>query len=395
MDVKNALHRRFKPEQVARFGNIHLIYNSLRREHFEAVIRREIERVCRTTRESFGVKVDVTPAVRDLIYRNGVFPVQGVRPVFSSIADVLETNLAKLLFTALVREATAISIDYDHAARSLVGNVGAEIIRIPYTGRIDKIRDNTLEDKVANVAVHEAGHAVAYGVLFGLAPLQLTARVASTYVNGFTFPHQIYSTSQSLLAQVKVLLAGGIAEEVVFGKELASIGRNADRERATEMVVDFVRPLRIRSRVPGQLHARPRLRDGSIRTRTRHREAYMTHLVAETEQLLSEHRIVLGRLGAELAALGALSARRGVERTHRCRRAHRRPTRGARMDAGIQDRARGAGSRTRSWARPACMTGRAQWRRGGSVRCRCAGRAARGDRWDHRRGARSSWPAVK
>ena len=31
VDIKNALSRKFKPEQVARFGNIHLIYKSLRK----------------------------------------------------------------------------------------------------------------------------------------------------------------------------------------------------------------------------------------------------------------------------------------------------------------------------------------------------------------------------
>jgi hypothetical protein len=47
----------------------------------------------------------------------------------------------------------------------------------------------------------------------------------------------------------------------------------------------------------------------------------------------------------------------------------------------------------RSLGRSACPFGSGPERQGGVLRCRCAGRAARGDRWDHRRGARSSWPA--
>jgi len=38
VDIKNALAHKFRPEQVARFGNIHLIYNSLRRIDFERLI---------------------------------------------------------------------------------------------------------------------------------------------------------------------------------------------------------------------------------------------------------------------------------------------------------------------------------------------------------------------
>ena len=37
-----------------------------------------------------------------LIYRNGVFPVQGVRPVFSSVIDILESNVSRFLFEALM-----------------------------------------------------------------------------------------------------------------------------------------------------------------------------------------------------------------------------------------------------------------------------------------------------
>ena len=222
VDIKRALVRRFKPEQVARFGNIHLIYSSLRRCDFEVLIRREIGRVIDSTQRTTGVTVSVGDAVAELIYRNGVFPVQGVRPVFSSVIDILETNLAKLIFRAVMDDEQRVTIDYDSDRRELIGTVGETVSRLPYTGRIDKIRDGTLVDKVANVAVHEAGHAVAYGVLFGLAPLQLTARVAATYVGGFTFPHQIYDTADSMLNQVKVLLAGGLAEEQVYGSGWAS-----------------------------------------------------------------------------------------------------------------------------------------------------------------------------
>jgi cell division protease FtsH len=313
VDIKRALIRRFKPEQVARFGNIHVVYDSLRRADFEELIAREVRRVCSTAHEAFGIDVEVSPAVHELIYRNGVFPVQGVRPVFSSVADILETNLAKLLFQALLAGETRIGVDYDHGSRVLVAAVGEVVSRLPYAGRIDKIRDETLADKVANVAVHEAGHAVAYGLLFGLAPLQLTARVASAYVGGFTFPHQIYGTSESLLRQVKVLLAGGLAEETVFGTQNASIGRAADREKATEILIDFVR----RHGFDREFQANYMLEYAYAMDRSVPEpdiEKMMTRLVAETTQLLSEHRALLTDMATHLAASGSLTAAEVSER---------------------------------------------------------------------------------
>ena len=172
---------------------------------------------------------------------------------------------------------------------------------------MDKIRDSTLVDRVANVAVHEAGHAVAYGVLFGLAPLQLTARVASSYVGGFTFPHQLYETSESILDQVKVLLAGGLAEEVVFGGPLASIGRNADRQRATELVIDFVRRYGFdREFQANYMLEQPYAMDRAVPEPDI--EKLMTRLVAETVQLLARHQDLLVELGASLAERGSLPA---------------------------------------------------------------------------------------
>ena len=241
VDIKNALARRFKPEQVARFGNTHLIYTSLRHKDFIELIAREIEKVRERAARRFGVAVTVDESVHDLIYRNGVFPVQGVRPVFSSVADILESNLAKLLFEAVLAGEDRITLAYDVEARALTCRVGDRAVVLPYTGRLDRIRESSPMDKIANVAVHEAGHAVMYAVLFGLAPLRPTARVASSYVSGFTSPHPIYETAGSLIRQAKVALAGGIAEELVFGKGLASVGRSADRERATMTIIDFIR----------------------------------------------------------------------------------------------------------------------------------------------------------
>jgi len=89
------------------------------------------ERVRESVRVRFGIEVEVDPSVHDLIYRNGVFPVQGVRPVFSSVADILENNLAKLLFTAVLAEQDRIAIAYDEQTRQLRGVVGDERVDLP------------------------------------------------------------------------------------------------------------------------------------------------------------------------------------------------------------------------------------------------------------------------
>ena len=306
VDIKNALSRKFRPEQVARFGNIHVVYRALGRADFEALIRREVTRVCAATRERLGIGVEVDESVHRLIYRNGVFPVQGVRPVFSSVVDILESNLAGFVLAAVEAEATRIHVRYDKAGAALVAQVGERCLRVPYVGRVDAARQRNERDLVANVSVHEAGHAVLYVLTTGLVPLQLKSRVASSYAGGFTFPHRVHETAASLLGQVRVLLAGGLAEELVFGPGHASIGRSHDRVRVTEIAADHVRRYGFDADFQAvygmpleqhQLHTRPT---------DAHIEALLRRETEETRRLLRLHRAFLRDLSTALLEAGSL-----------------------------------------------------------------------------------------
>jgi Peptidase family M41 len=332
VDIKNALMSRFRPEQVARFGNIHLIYRSLRKRDFEELIEREINRVIARAQRLASMTVQVDRSVRDLIYRNGVFPVQGVRPVFSSVIDILETNLTGFMFEAILHKHSSIAITYSESRRELIaglsGNAagakpatkaaakGAKAvakkssgmtITLPYTGRIDTIRQGNLADVVANVAGHEAGHAVVYCALYGLVPLQLTAKVASSYAAGFTFPHQIHETRDNLIAKAKILLAGGLAEDLLFGEGNATVGRLSDREQATITVSDIIR----RYGFDDEFQANYSLNDPYNLDRSvtdPDIEKMISRLQAETRELLRDHMAFLIDLSDALQHAGALKA---------------------------------------------------------------------------------------
>lgn len=308
MDVKNALLRKFRPEQVARFGNIHLIYPSLRKQDFRQLIQREVARVQADTVARTGVSLTVDESMQQLIYRNGVFPAQGVRPLFSSITDILDVNLSGLLLQALSQGASTIHMQYDSDAQTIVAQVGAERMRIPFAGRVDKVRASNNEAVTANISVHEAGHATVYMLLFALAPMQLQSRIANSYAGGFTFPHQVYRTRRSLLDMAKVYLAGGLAEELVFGAQHASIGRAQDREEATRIALDHIR----RYGFEDEFQANYVLEESSYRMNTDASdgrvERLVAHLVAETSRLLSEHQALLVELALALASKGKLES---------------------------------------------------------------------------------------
>jgi hypothetical protein len=312
VDIKQALSKKFRPEQVARFGNIHLIYKSLKKADFHRLIAKEIERIITTTQEKFDVTVQIDASVNELVYRNGVFPVQGVRPVFSSVIDIIETNLSKLLFTALLRQQSTIAISYDFQASQIIATIGDVVERIPFVGRIDKIRESNLQATITNISVHESGHAVAYLVLFGLAPLQLKSKLASYYAGGFTFPHQIYEAKENLVNKIKIYLAGGIAEEIIFGKGNASTGRSHDREQATSLAIDYIRKYGFDEEFQANYmlefaYSMDRaVTDIDI-------EKMVTRLASETRELLSSHQALLQAIATQLAITGTLEAREVAE----------------------------------------------------------------------------------
>lgn len=306
VDIKNALSRKFKPEQVARFGNIHLIYKSLRKADFEKLISEELVKIVKKNKEHFGVDIEITKNLNQLIYQNGVFPVQGVRPVFSSITDIIEANLSKLLFEAFMGNLMYIAMDYDFEKKKIIAQLaGKRTIELDYVGKIDQIRQDNSPDMVANIAVHESGHAIVYGILLGLAPLQLKSRVASRYAQGFSFPHLIHLSKENIINKIKIFLAGGIAEEIVFGEEKATISRSFDREEATSMIMEYIRKYGFDKNFQAYYaHSGPYSMDLSVTDWAI--ERMIRDLTKETRELLEKNKDFLILLSKELAKKGSL-----------------------------------------------------------------------------------------
>lgn len=306
VDIKNALSRKFKPEQVARFGNIHLIYKSLRKVDFESLISEELTRIIKKNKEHFGVDIEITKNLNQLIYQNGVFPVQGVRPVFSSITDIVEANLSKLLFEAFMGNLMHITMDYDFEKKKIISQLaGKRTIELDYVGKIDQIRQDNSPDMVANIAVHESGHAIVYGILLGLAPLQLKSRVASRYAQGFSFPHLIHLSKENIICKIKIFLAGGIAEEIIFGEDKATISRSFDREEATSMIMEYIRKYGFDKNFQAYYaHSGPYSMDLSVTDWAI--ERMIRDLLKETRELLEENQDFLIALSKKLAQKGSL-----------------------------------------------------------------------------------------
>lgn len=248
IDIKKALKRRFKPEQIARFGNNNIIYPSMSRKSFEQLIERRSNNIAESITKLTNINISIKPNIYKLIYDNGVFPVQGTRPLFSTITDTIERNVLDFIYQINSKDIEYNNITIDYINDELVCTYALEYeilgtIKKYYVGDIDKVRkkNNSNDDKKYGIAVHEAGHAVLYSTLLGVAPPQIITLTTNDYAAGYVSIHET-SMSYNMLFKIMVMLYGGAAaEEMVFGKNYRCAGAKSDISKATAIAGSIVR----------------------------------------------------------------------------------------------------------------------------------------------------------
>ena len=249
IDVKKALAERFKPEQIARLGNEHVIYPSFSRATYEQLIRQLCARYVEDVAAQCGVRFAIGQDVLDEIYANAVFPAQGTRPLFSSVHAILSANLVKAALWVLEQSLpTAQSFRMALAAdrRHLVvqGHDAAgrlQTCELPVTLELNRLKQRANADFRALLAVHEAGHALTYCLLFGQAPQEVKINIASFEGGYNSFAGLKVTTRQNALDMMCVGLAGRVAEELVFGEMACTTGAEQDYKQVTAEAARYVR----------------------------------------------------------------------------------------------------------------------------------------------------------
>ncbi|WP_312370053.1 ATP-dependent metallopeptidase FtsH/Yme1/Tma family protein [Lachnoclostridium sp.] len=102
-----------------------------------------------------------------------------------------------------------------------------------------------ISDKDKSItAYHEAGHALATKLL---QPDQYISKVtiipSVRGAGGFNLSipkDSLYQTKRQILCSIKILLAGRVAEELIFGEEEITTGASNDIQKASAMIVDYL-----------------------------------------------------------------------------------------------------------------------------------------------------------
>jgi len=309
------LTTRFKPEQIARFGNIHIIYPSLSKGSYQEIIRRKLREAADAVRELHGIEVAAEKSFDEMIYGNGVFPLQGTRPVFTTLAATIGLSFPRAVLLALESGADTVSISYSQEKKAFICSAGDAEIEVPYAGDLDALREKCRHDthRRREVAVHEAGHAVVHAVLNGIAPLQTNALTIDG--NGFTHCHDMGRSPQGVMRGIAVGIAGTMAEEMVFGIRNAGRGNRNDIDETTSRISELIRRSGVVEGFPAMVMSNDRYQvyDADVdRTNERIRE-----LIGKARDfvgdLLKDHSVVLTDVAEALFQKGELSAEKFVE----------------------------------------------------------------------------------
>ena len=248
--IKQALQIRFRNEHIARLGNNHIIYPSLSCNAFRTIIDNELEKIKGKMQSEMGIEVFFHSSIHKLLYDEGVYPVQGTRPLFSTIQylieanmvhipDKIQTNQLECLYVHMsFKRGKFIFLFYDKNQKIAFEHSEKAILTL------SEIRVPKNDDLQALTAVHEAGHVVASIFLWGQVPEQVFSISSSSASDGMmvsNIPNRLIYNKDAIIHTAAVYLAGLVAEKLVFGERHMSMGASSDIRKATRMISDMVK----------------------------------------------------------------------------------------------------------------------------------------------------------
>ncbi|HEX7222560.1 MAG TPA: AAA family ATPase, partial [Candidatus Limnocylindrales bacterium] len=116
--VTEALRAQFRPEFLNRVDEI-VVFHALTDEHLGRIVDLLLEGLSRRLAEQ-DLSVELTPAARQLIVREGTDPAYGARPLKRTIQRLLENPLARALLKGEFRPGDIVKVDADAVSGTLV-----------------------------------------------------------------------------------------------------------------------------------------------------------------------------------------------------------------------------------------------------------------------------------
>lgn len=242
--IKNALLSRFRPEQIARLGNIHILYPALSSSHFRQIIEQSLQKITWQLADQAQVALTINKDVIDFIYAEGVYPAQGVRPLFSTIRSALWPAVSHFAYYVKGKKERIWKLSWDTVTNSWLFVGGKYQFRHAYKPESLRFINEPLSDGDKKlIAVHEAGHVLGMIALQGELPDYVYNNTHNGVLSGEVLQMQRndLQTKETLINLVSSILGGWVAEGFVFGEEGRTAGSDGDLRKATRILLDALK----------------------------------------------------------------------------------------------------------------------------------------------------------
>lgn len=255
--IKSALLMRFRAEQLARLGNNHIIYPAFSSKVYKDLITLELGKSVKKIKDKFDIDVVLDDSINEIIYKEGIFPTQGARPVFTTISSMVESYVGKIIRDILELDEPISSVGWkfhkkNHVVQLFNNNLVVKELSYPVRLKVESLRESENSELQAQVAIHESGHALAaiYGA--NILPSEIVSRSANMSEGHCTveIPSTGSRTKDELQKDIIISLGGYLAEKIIFGEDKVSNGSVGDFERATSIALDMAKSYGMLGEIP-------------------------------------------------------------------------------------------------------------------------------------------------
>jgi len=255
-NIKEALQDRFRNEQIARLGNTHIIYPAFSEQSFRELIDLRLTRINKKVQSINGIKLNFDDSLKNILYKEGVFPTQGTRPLFTTVEQVVGVLISEIIVEQILKEIKSsnvflkyidgyVIIEYRHYKR-VVHSFSKKVYL-----NLDQLRVSKQDDVQAITAVHESGHAILSLMLLKTVPTHVMSSTASHGTLGFVYTKikWDYVKKSDIINRLAMMLGGREAEKIVFGADYVTTGSESDLTAATKFVTHLLKSCSMGSRL--------------------------------------------------------------------------------------------------------------------------------------------------
>jgi cell division protease FtsH len=313
-DVKNALLKRFRAEQVARLGNNHILYPAFSERNFRDIIQLDLNRINKFVLEDYDINLIFDASVEDLIYKEGVFPTQGARPVLTTVAGLVEASVSTGALgiikqyendpiPAPINVLMKLNSEKSIASFELI-DYQNELDPAPIFLSIDILRRPQYDNEHISIAIHEAGHTLCQMIEMREIPLKVCAFSPNSNSDGYMEQDtsDAHFDKAMLQSSMVVLLGGWASEKIILGPDRISSGSGGDISSATDHAIHAIQKLGF-DEIPIHVQRKSSQHSEGIEYTDEHNEL-IKKMVENAKEIAEEHiqthRQMLLEISAEL-----------------------------------------------------------------------------------------------